>query len=32
MENLSLMPAGTRLFIVCEDDCVEWNTAGKKME
>ena len=32
MENLSLMPAGTRLFIVYEDECVEWNTAGKKME
>ena len=32
MENLSLMPAGTRLFIVCEDECVEWNTAKKKTE
>ena len=24
LKNLSLMPAGTRLFIVCEDECVEW--------
>ena len=32
LENLALMPAGTRLFIVCEDECVEWNTANKKTE
>ena len=32
LENFALMPAGTRLFIVYEDECVEWNTAGKKME
>ena len=32
LENFALMPIGTRLFIVYEDDCVEWNTAGKKME
>ena len=32
LENLALMPAETRLFIVYEDDCVEWNMAGKKME
>ena len=32
LENLALMPTGTRLFIVYEDECVERNTAGKKME
>ena len=32
MENLSLMPAGTRLFIACEDECAEWNTAREKTE
>ena len=32
MENLSLMPAETRLFIVSEDSCVEWNTARKRTE
>ena len=30
MENLPLMPAGTRLFIVYEDRCVVWNTAKKE--
>lgn len=32
LENLALMPAGARLFIVCEDECVERNTAKKKTE
>ena len=32
LENLALMPEETRLFIVCEDECVEWNTARKKTE
>ena len=32
MENLSLMPAGTRLFIVCEDECVERDMTRKKTE
>ena len=27
LENLALMPEGTRLFIVCEDDCIEWERA-----
>lgn len=27
LENLALAPVGTRLFIVCEDDCVEWEGA-----
>ena len=32
LKNLSLMPAGTRLFIVCEDECVEWDMTRKKTE
>ena len=32
LKNLALMPSGTRLFIVCEDECVEWNRARKKTE
>ena len=32
MENLSLMPAVTRLFIVYEDECVEWDMTRKKTE
>lgn len=27
LENLALMPTGTRLYIVCEDDCIEWERA-----
>ena len=32
LKNLALMPAGTRLFIVCEDECVEWNMAKKEIQ
>ena len=32
LKNLSLMPAGTRLFIVCEDECVEWDMTREKTE
>lgn len=32
MENLALMPIGTCLFIVYEDECVEWNTAKKEIQ
>ena len=32
MENLSLMPAVTRLFIVSEDECAEWDMTRKKTE
>ena len=27
--NLAAMPSGTRLFIVCEDSCIEWNVMKK---
>ena len=30
LENLALMTAGTRLFIVYEDECIEWKTARKE--
>ena len=32
LKNLTLMPAGTRMFIVCEDECVEWDMTRKKTE
>ena len=32
LENLALMPEETRLFIVCEDECVEWKTAKKEIQ
>ena len=32
LENFALMPAGTRMFIVCEDECVEWDMTRKKTE